>query len=446
MRRLLTIRKQNVQGKGSMMGKKTDSVSRREFLKSTSVLSAAAVLGSTGGLFAQGNETIRVALVGCGGRGAGALENFIEAAKTFGMNVQITGLADFFKDRVLTTAGKHNVSEDLCFEGADAYKKAVATDADVVILATPPNFRPVHLETAVSAGKHVFMEKPVAVDPPGARRIIEIGEQARAKKLSIVSGTQRRHEASYLQTKRAIDDGAIGTLVGGQVWWCEGRLWYKKRQPGESDADYMIRNWVSFAEMSGDHIVEQHIHNIDVANWYLGAVPKQCVGFGGRARRQTGNQYDFFSVDFEYADGVHIHSMCRQIKGGYNRVAEFFIGTEGTAAGGGPVRNKNGKKVQAADWKGHENPYVQEHIDLLRSIREGKGENDAKTVAESNLTAIMGRISAYTGQLIRWSDLTDPQSHSPWYSLTLKPTAMDFEIGNLTAPKDDVVPVPGAPA
>jgi predicted dehydrogenase len=222
-----------------------------------------------------------------------------------------------------------------------------------------------------------------------------------------------------------------------------GHLWFNKRQPGETDADYLVRNWVSFTEMSGDHIVEQHFHNIDVANWFLGKTPKLCVGFGGRARRKTGNQFDFFSVDFDYGDGIHIHSMCRQVDSCYNRVAEFFTGTQGTTAGSGPVKPSDGRTLDLPDLKLHENPYVQEHIDLLKSIRDGKPLQDAQWAAETNLTAIMGRISAYTGQMVRWQDLTDPQSKSPWYNLTLSPTAEDFEKGTVKAPADDVIPIPG---
>lgn len=419
------------------------SFTRRDFLKSTAAVSSAALLSSASGLFAAGGEKIKLALIGCGGRGNGALNDCLAAAKVLGIETEIVGLADFFKDRALKTAEEHGVSRERCFDGPQAYHKALATDADVVLLVTPPIFRPRHFEAAIKAGKHVFMEKPVAVDPPGARKIIEIAAAADTKKRAVVVGAQRRHQTAYLQTRHAIDAGAIGTLLAGQVWWCMSHLWYKTRQPGESDADYLVRNWVSFTEMSGDHIVEQHFHNIDVGNWFLGKTPKQCVGFGSRARRKTGDQFDFFSIDFDYGDGIHIHSMCRQVDGCYNRVAEFFTGTEGTTAGNGPVHPKNGKTVSVPDLGLHENPYVQEHIDLLRSIREGTPLNEAKRAGETNLTAIMGRISAYTGQLVRWNDLTDSQSQAPWYNLQLTPTAEDFETGNVTAPPDDVFPVPG---
>jgi myo-inositol 2-dehydrogenase/D-chiro-inositol 1-dehydrogenase len=419
------------------------SLTRRQFLKSTAVVSSAAVLPSSSGLFAAGQEKLRVALIGCGGRGNGALKDCLQAAAAVGMQLEIVALADFFKDRVLKTATENTVSEELCFDGPLAYQKALATDADLVLLVSPPIFRPRHFEAAIAAGKHVFMEKPVAVDPPGARKIMEVGRIAKEKGLSVGVGAQRRHQAAYLQTKQAIEQGVIGTLLAGQVWWCMSHLWFNTRQPGESNADYMVRNWVSFTEMSGDHIVEQHFHNLDVANWFLGKTPRQCVGFGGRARRKTGTQFDFFSIDFDYGDGIHIHSMCRQVDNCYNRVAEYFTGTKGTTAGNGPVTLNSGEKVSVPDLGLHENPYVQEHIDLLKSIRDGKPQEEAQWAAETNMTAIMGRISAYTGQLVRWQDLTDPESKAPWYNLKLSPGAEDFEAGTVTAPADDVFAIPG---
>jgi predicted dehydrogenase len=316
------------------------------------------------------------------------------------------------------------------------------TDADVVLLVTPPNFRPVHLEAAIAAGKHVFMEKPVAVDPPGARKVIEIGELAEQKGLAVVAGTQRRHQLEYLKTKYAIDKGAIGPIRGGSVYWCGGALWFRQREPGEDDASYMVRNWVSFAEMSGDHIVEQHVHNIDIANWYMSQTPKTAIGFGGRARRRTGNQFDFFSIDFEYDNDVHIHSMCRQINGTYGRVSELFTGATGQTWGSGFGKGEIADEFKMPEMTYVGNPYVQEHVDLINSIREGKPLNEAADVAASNMTAIMGRIAAYTGQLVRWKDLTENEQ-SPWYSLTLIPTPLDFEKAAVTAPPDDVAPIPG---
>jgi len=402
----------------------------------------AAVLAGKNVIFAaSAKRKLKLALLGCGGRGNQALENCMEAAKSIdGLELEVVGLADWFKTRIQRATETYSVPESRCFVGADAYKKLLETDADVVLMATPPNFRPVHFEAAIKAGKHVFMEKPVAVDPPGGRKIIEAGELAKTKGLAVVAGTQRRHQANYLRTQYAVERGAIGKIVGGCVWWCGGALWYATRNPNESDADYMIRNWVSFAEMSGDHIIEQHVHNIDVANWFIGHPPIRALGFGGRARRKTGNQFDFHSVQFDYADDLHIHSMCRQINGTYGRVSEHFIGSEGSTLGDGSDMDSS-KSIDVPDFPGHRDPYVQEHIDLLNSILDEKPINEARNVAESTLTAIMGRIATYTGQMVRWSDLMNEESQ--WYNLTLKPTAADFETGEVVAPTDDIAPVPG---
>ena len=418
------------------------SVSRRDFIK-TSAVGMATVLAAKNVMFAaSAPKKFRVALIGCGGRGTGALKDCHEAAKKIGAELEVIATADWFKDRAENAGKTYNVPANRCFFGGDAYKKLLETNAEVVLIATSPNFRPVHFEAAVNAGKHVFMEKPVAVDPPGGRRVIAAGEKAKEKKLAVVAGTQRRHEASYLRTKYAIDQGAIGEIVGGAIWWCGGALWFQTKKPNESDADYMVRNWVSFSEMSGDHIVEQHVHNLDVANWFIGHPPVTALGFGGRARRKTGDQFDFFSLDLDYGNGCRIHSMCRQINGTDGDVREFFRGTQGETGGGGGL--KGAKQVDIPKFP-ENNPYVQEHIDLLNSIIEGKPLNEARNVAESTLTAIMGRISTYTGKLVRWKDVVENQN-SPWYNLTMKPTAEDFEKGQVVAPPDDIVPIPGKEA
>ena len=295
----------------------------------------------------------------------------------------------------------------------------------------------------MKAGKHVFVEKAAAVDPVGCRRMIAAGELAKTKGLSIVTGTQRRHDPRYLENLQAVHDGAIGKLLTGRVWWCGGdpRRVYERRA-GESDAEFMVRNWYQYAELCGDHIVEQHVHNLDVANWFIGRPPQLALGFGMRARRELGNRYDFFSVDFEYGDDVTVHSMARQIPKCYNRNGEHFVGTKGTVWAGGKMSvaakgKDKGKKVV--------NPLVQEHADLIRSIRNGQPLNEARGLAESTLTAIMGRISAYTGQVVRWADLTTNQE-SPWYNLQLSPGPEDFERGRVKVPPAGVIPLPGAPA
>jgi predicted dehydrogenase len=408
----------------------------------TSAAGMATVLAGKSVVFAPpANRTMRVGLIGCGGRGNGALGNCMEAAKHIdGLELQVVATADWFKSRAENAGKKYNVPPSRCFAGGDAYKKLLDSNLDVVLIATSPNFRPVHFEAAIEAGKHVFMEKPVAVDPPGGRRIIEAGELAKRKGLGVVAGTQRRHLQSYRRTQYAVERGAIGDIRGGCVWWCGGALWYRRRNEGESDADYMVRNWVSFTEMSGDHIVEQHVHNLDIANWYIGHPPKTALGFGGRARRKTGNQFDFHSVDLDYGDGCHIHSMCRQINGTDGGVDEYFAGSKGSTRGSGRGMQAC-KEIDIPEFPGH-GAYVQEHIDLLESIIKGEPLNEARNVAEATLTAIMGRISTYTGKLVRWSDLTE-NKNSPLYNLTLKPTAEDFEKGQVEAPPDDVAPIPG---
>jgi len=397
---------------------------------------------NAGGVYAADSGPIKVAQIGAGGRGSGALNNFISGAKRAGHEVKVVAVADVQKDRAERSAKRHGVPMDHVFTDFQGYKKVMATDADFVVIATSPNFRPVHVEAAIRAGKHVFMEKPVAVDPPGVRRIIAAGELAKQKGLAIVAGTQRRHQKPYRETADKIAQGALGRIMTARVWWCGGRLWYKTQQPGESDAMYMVRNWVSFTEMSGDHIVEQHVHNLDIANWFIGRPPVSALGFGGRARRKTGDQFDFFSVDFDYGDDVTVHSMCRQVNGCYNRVAEYFVGTNGATWGnGGSFKMLTEKPVKVGDYPDG-NPYEVEHFDLINSVMAGKPLNEAQNVAYATMAAIMGRISAYTGQIVRWSDCMT-NTRSPYYNLTLTPTAEDFEKGEVTAPEDDVVAVPG---
>ncbi|MFQ6036535.1 MAG: Gfo/Idh/MocA family protein, partial [Sedimentisphaerales bacterium] len=283
------------------------SPSRRDFIKA-SAAGVAAVLASKNVVFAPpANRKIRVGLVGCGGRGNGALKNCMDAAKHIGVELEVVATADWFKDRADTTGRMYNVPTSRRFYGGDAYKKLLDTNIDLMLTAAPPGFRPVHFEAAIKAGKHVFMEKPVAVDPPGARRVIKAGELAKSKGLAVVAGTQRRHQAKYRRAQYAIEHGAIGKIRGGCVWWCGNIPWIKKRRSGDSDAEYMARNWLNFVQMSGDHIVEQHVHNLDVANWFIGHPPVRALGFGGRAHRITGNQFDFFSIQYDYADDLHIH-------------------------------------------------------------------------------------------------------------------------------------------
>ncbi len=414
-------------------------LNRRSFLGNATLLGASLAASSAFGITGAAPKKLKVGVIGCGGRGTGAVKDFIEACKILGIEAEVTATGDAFKDKADTLGKKHGVPAERCYGGFDNYHKVIATDCDYVLMATPPSFRPLHFAAAVEAGKHCFIEKPVAVDPVGARSVIATGEKAAAKGLAVVAGTQRRHMADYLRNKALIDAGAIGQIKGGVVQW-NGRVpWIKHRESGESAADYMARNWLNFTETSGDHIVEQHVHNLDVAVWFLGRLPESAIGFGGRARRETGNMFDFFSVDYDFGDDVHIHSQCRQIDGTYSRVGETFTGTEGFCYGGGKLK---GKEVSIPEIKvDSDNGQIQEHVDMIRSVIAGKPLNDSKSIADVTAVAIMGRISAYTGQLVRFSDLMTNEK-SPLYNFACTPTALDFEKGPIELP-EEVPPVPG---
>ena len=365
----------------------------------------AAVAGSSGRC-AAGSDVIRVGVIGCGGRGTGAAIDAVNAAP----GVEIVALYDPFQDRIASCLKRLQekvpaavkVTPETCFTGFDGYKKLLGIKKiNYIVTAAPPGFRPLHLEAAVKAGKNVFMEKPVAVDPVGIRSVIASSELAAKKGLAIVAGTQRRHQQSYLETLKRIHDGAIGEIVGGQCYWNQGDLWVIKQTPEMSDMEWQCRNWLYFSWTSGDHIVEQHVHNIDVMNWAFNATPVKVMGMGGRQVRtgpEYGNIFDHFAVEFEYPNGVRVMSMCRQTKGCADRVEEKIVGTKGHAFGYGEIAGPNAWKFEAEEA----NPYVVEHTDLIASIRDGKPLNEGKRIAESTLCAIMGRMSAYTGRAISW--------------------------------------------
>lgn len=383
-------------------------ISRRDFIKVSAATGLAALLSGGQGLFAQGSDRLRVGLIGCGSRGTGAAIDCVKSSD----GVEIVAMGDLFRDRLASSLGelkknvadKVKVSADSCFVGFDAYKRVLEYDIDLVILATPPHFRPAHLKAAIEANKHIFMEKPVAVDPVGVRSVIASSELAKQKGLAIVAGTQRRHQAHYLEIMKRIHNGDIGEVVAGQCYWNQGGLWVKKKQPNWSDMEWQCRNWLYFTWLSGDHIVEQHVHNIDVVNWAIGSHPVKAMGMGGRQVRtgpEYGNIFDHFAVEYEYPNGVRVLSMCRQIDGTSVRVSEHIVGTKGTAytdGSNGFIEGQNPFKYEGPS----PNPYIQEHADLIASIREGRPLNEGKRVAESTLTAIMGRMSAYTGRELKW--------------------------------------------
>jgi predicted dehydrogenase len=335
-------------------------------------------------------------------------------------------MADLFQDRIDESlaklreeaAEKVNVTPETCFIGFDSYGKVIGLDVDIVLLTAPPHFRPAHLQAAVEAGKHVFMEKPVAVDPVGVRSIISSSELAAEKGLAIVAGTQRRHEAKYLELIKRIQAGWIGEIVAAQCCWnWDIQDWhFEKRKSEWSDMEWQIRCWPYFTWLSGDHIVEQHVHNLDVINWAIGSPPVKCMGMGGRQTRtgpEYGNIFDHFAVEYEYPGGIRVMSMCRQAKGTTERVAERIVGTEGVAYSRGRIRGD-----RPWEFEGNSpNSYVQQHADLIKSICDGEPLNEGRNVAESTMTGIMGRMSAYTGRAVQWDwamsvsklDLTPPK-------------------------------------
>ena len=389
-------------------------------------------------------KELKAGLIGCGGRGTGAAVDFLRAGK----NLKIVALGDVFKDRIddcrrkLKESQNAEVADEKCFVGFDAFEKVIDSGVDIIILATPPHFRPEHFAAAVNAKKHVFMEKPVAVDPVGARSVIASSKKAEALGLVVGTGTQRRHQRDYVATWKEIYEGAIGEVVGANVYWNQSQLWYRTPQKGMSEMEAMIRDWVNWTWLSGDHIVEQHVHNLDVAAWFTEKYPTRAVGFGSRQRRVTGDQYDNFSIDFEYDNGMHVHSMCRQINGCENNVSEIIMGTNGYSNCRNEIFNSKGEVIWKYKYptneKGEEetdkmiSPYVQEHIDMVTAIRNNKPYVEAEATAKSTLCAIMGRMSAYTGKAVKWEEVMNSD-------LKLGPN--EYKLGNVVIPK--IVPVPG---
>jgi myo-inositol 2-dehydrogenase/D-chiro-inositol 1-dehydrogenase len=414
------------------------SPTRRDFLKTASTAAIGTALAPDASVLARpvfGSDAIRIGVIGCGGRGTGAVEDALNSSQ----GVTLVAMGDLFPDRLASSRtrltekfGKAiDVPEDRSFTGFDAFQKVLATDANYIILATPPGFRPVHLSAAVAAGKNIFTEKPVAVDGPGIRAVLSVYEEAKAKGLGIAAGTQRRHQTGYLATMNRIHDGAIGNILSARCYWNQGFLWKKDRQPTWSDAEWQLRNWLYFTWLSGDHIVEQHVHNIDVVNWAMRAHPVSANGMGGRQVRtgqDFGHIFDHFAIDYEYENGATLMSMCRQIEGCDKSVSEALIGDKGKSQ----VDKYTITGPKAWKFSGTDNrPYVQEHTDFIASIRGGKPYNELKTVAESTLTAIMGRMSTYSGKVVTWDQALNSQEVLMPPNLTLGPLA--------TPP----VPVPG---
>ena len=363
---------------------------------------------------ADDGKELKAGVIGCGGRGSGAIYNLLAAAN----GIKVTALGDTFADRLNGLKGSlakngQVVADENCFVGFDAYKKVIDSGVDMVIIATPPAFRPIHFQYATEKGVHSFLEKPIAVDPKGYRTIMATAKQAQAKNLSVVCGTQRHHQRPYVEAFQKIQEGYIGEITGGNVYWNQSMLWYRERQPQWTDTEWMIRDWVNWKWLSGDHIVEQHVHNIDVFLWMSGLKPVKATAFGGRHRRITGDQYDMFSVDFEMENGIHMHSMCRQINGCANNVSEFIQGTKGSWNSvnheikdlAGNVIWKYDDEAAKAQFQQHD-PYTLEHVDWVNHIRRGTAHDEAEACGISCLAGVMGREAAYSGATVNWDEIS----------------------------------------
>ncbi len=443
------------------MGK--NNISRRKFIEKSALASSLGVIGASMNLGcskkrssqqlnlpllddrAPGGKKIKAGLIGCGHRGTGALLNFLSA----GPDLEVGALADVFPDKIKDVQErllryKIELPDDRCFVGLDAWQKVMQTDVDVVLLVTPPFFRPLHFKAAVDAKKHVFMEKPVAVDPDGIRSVIATSRLAKTLGLNVVTGTQRRHQRDYIATFERVANGAIGTPVAAKAFWNQEHVWFRKRQKEWNDMEYMLRNWNNFTWLSGDHILDTHIHNIDIVNWFMEMHPISAIGYGGRHRRVTGDQFDFFSVDFDYGNAKFSHSMCRQIDNCANGVGEIIIGTKGYTNCQNTIYNLDGSVKWKYNYPEDENgnptssvkvsPYIQEHIHLVTAIRTNHYVNEGEQTSLSNLTAIMGREAAYSGKKITWDEI---------YNLQLKLGPDEIIMGDVD--KEFLVPVPGTP-
>ncbi len=417
------------------------AVSRRSFIQTSAVAGAAAIATLRAPyVHAAGSDDfiVKIGLIGCGGRGTGAMmdaigavtkivyppkgyhtEDVEEGATPTNKNIQVVALADLFENRLedchrnLKKIGR-TVPKEHQFIGFDAHQKLFAIpEINYVILATPPHFRPIHLKAAIEAGKNVFMEKPAAVDVPGIKMVMEAGELAKQKNLGIVAGTQRRHSPNYVETIKRLHDGAIGDFTYAKCYWNGGEIWVIDREPGWTDIEWQIRNWNYFTWLSGDHIVEQHVHNLDVMNWVLGEHPVKAVsGLGGRQTRtgtRHGNIFDHFAVEYEYPSGLTMFSQCRQINDTKQMVGEFVAGERGRSNCADFITPTKGEAWHYKKAIGA--PYQLEHADLIASIRDGKPLNEAKNVAESTMTAILGREACYSGQEITWDDAMKSTTH-----------------------------------
>lgn len=386
-------------------------VSRRQFLKNSSLVAAtaAAAVNFPSVLHAQNKQPLNAVIIGVGGRGSGAGRDFMDACKAVGVEGKIVAVADMFPEKAQAATRNFGVAADRCYSGFDGYHKALAVPGvNYAILAAPPGFRPTQFKACIEAGKHTFTEKPVCVDGPGARIMYAASEEAKKKGLKVAAGTQRRHEAGYIETIKRIQDGAIGDVTALRAYWVNGNPIWHRGLKGDTDLERQINNWYHYIWLSGDHIVEQHVHNIDVCNWIMNAHPVKAWGMG--ARQQLGNQpgeiWDNFAVEFEYANGVRMHSYCGQIKRDFSSVSEAVVGSKGTSNPSSMIKPREGEAWRYRSDK-RISPYVQEHIDLINAILQDKELNEGKQVTDSCVTAIMGREAAYNGGVVEWNDMLE---------------------------------------
>ena len=433
------------------MNKKLDlhQNSRRDFIRQSTVIAggliAAPILSKAGILSAP--KTIKIALIGCGGRGTGAITQALMSKQ----DVKLVAMAEAFRD-VLDTCYKNitaddtsestgvpgnlkskiDVPEERKFVGFDAYKKAIAL-ADVVILATPPGFRPIHFEEAVRQGKHIFMEKPVATDPAGIQRVMAASIIAKQKKLNVVVGLQRRYQNSYRELFKRKD--MIGDITSAQAWWNNDGVWVRERKPGQTEMEYQMRNWYYFNWLCGNHINEQHIHNLDVINWFKGGHPIKAQGMGGRQVRKgkdNGEIFDHHFVEYTYADGSILNSQCRHIPGTMSRVDELLVGTKGKIhCDDAKITDHAGKIIYQFDKTNEPNPYQNEHDELFAAVAKNEYKYaNADYGAESTMTSILGRMATYSGQIIEWD-------HAINSGLNLQPDAYDWNAMPKVVPNAD---------
>ena len=360
-------------------------------------------------ILGQEKPAINAVVIGMGGRGGGAGKDFLEAAKIVGVEGKIVAVADIFQDKAIAATAEYGTPEVNCFGGFDGYMKAInVPGVNYAIIATPPGFKPSQFKACIDAGKNVFTEKPVATDGPGCKVMYAAGELADKKGLKVAAGTQRRHQAGYVETIKRIQDGAIGDIVMLRAYWVNGGPIWHRGDHGDTALERQIRNWYHYIWLCGDHICEQHVHNLDVCNWVMNGHPTKCWGQGSRQQlgSQSGEIWDNFDVEYDYPNGAKMFSYCGQIKrSGSPGVDEFVHGTKGTSKPSGNYTTKDGQRWRSSLKLDSGNPYVQEHVDLLRAIIKNTPLNETKNVTDSTLTAIMGREAAYSGGWVEWDDV-----------------------------------------